>query len=213
VDLMEEQASRDPRDQNARDRLAMCSRELAEVLVDRDPQQALTVFDLGIRRLREIRNNTRARRREAQALAESSYALRRLHRFSDARESIETAFAVLREIKDYPAEHVSPDSEVGVALRAQGDYESAVGDPRRAVEIYEQLLAAMLAANPDLSGDLEETNKLSTMYLDMAGVYRRANEPAKAAEIDGRRLALWRRWEERLPHNGFVERQLASGRE
>jgi len=42
VDLMEEQASKDPRGQNARDRLATCSRELADLLAERDPQQSDT---------------------------------------------------------------------------------------------------------------------------------------------------------------------------
>jgi tetratricopeptide (TPR) repeat protein len=208
VDLMEEQASRDPRDQNARDRLAVCSRELADLLEDRDPHQSLAEFDLGIRRLREVKNNVGARRAEAEALAESSYPLRRLHRFPEARQRIDDAFALLRDTKDYPAERINPESEVVVALRAQADYESRAGDRRRAVEIYEQLFQAMMATKPQPLGDLIDATKVSMMYYYMAGVYRRAGEAGKAAGMDQRRLELWRKWDGKLPHNGFVQRQL-----
>jgi hypothetical protein len=43
----------------------------------------------------------------------------------------------------------------------------------------------------------------------MAGVNRRAGDKAKAAEMDQRRMELWRQWSTQLPHNSFVERQLA----
>ena len=209
VELMEEQSSKDPRDQSARDRLALCSRELADLLEERDPQQSLAIFDLGIRRLRELQNNVRARRREAEALAESSYALRRLHRFPEARERIDAAFAVLRETKDYPAQQLNPESEVVVAMRAQADYECQAGDRRHAVEIYEQLLAAILASNPDPLGDLMVATKVSMMYYYMAGVYRRAGDTARASQMDRQRMELWRQWGAKLPHNSFVQRQLA----
>jgi tetratricopeptide (TPR) repeat protein/tRNA A-37 threonylcarbamoyl transferase component Bud32 len=209
VGLMEEQSSKDPRDQNARDRLALCSRELAGLLEERDPQESLAIFDLGIRRLREVKNNAAARRHEANALAESSYPLRRLHRFPESRQRVEAAFALLRETKDYPAQQIEPESEVVVVLRAQADYESQVGDPHRAVEIYEQLLAAMMASKPDPLGDLMDATKVSMMYYYMAGVYRRAGDTAKAAGMDDRRSELWRQWDNKLQHNGFVQRQLA----
>ena len=209
VGLMEEQSAKDPRDQNARDRLALCSRELADLLAEQDPQQSLAIFDLGIRRLREVKDNVGERRREAEALAESSYPLRRMHRFPEARERIDAAFAVLRETKDYPAQQIKPESAAVVVLRAQADYESQAGDRRRAVEIYEQLLAAMMASNPDPLGDLMDASKVSMMYYYMAGVYRRAGDTAKASETDQRRMELWRQWDSKLPHNSFVQRQVA----
>jgi hypothetical protein len=77
-----------------------------------------------------------------------------------------------------------------------------------AVEIYEQSLSAMMASKPDPFGDLMEANKVSMMYYYMTGVYRRAGEAGKAADMNERRLALWRHWEEKLPNNSFIERQL-----
>jgi hypothetical protein len=211
VDLMEDQASRDPRDQNARDRLALCSRELAELLADRDPGQSLAMFDLGIKRLREVKNNLRARRREAQALAESSYPLRRLHRLPDARQRIDAAYALLRETRDYPpAAQINPENEVVPALRAEADYDAETGDRAAAVGIYERLLAAMLAATPDPLANLEDAAKLSTMYRGMAEGYRRAGDSGKASAMDDRRRALWQQWDDKLPHNAFVQAQLAN---
>ena len=43
----------------------------------------------------------------------------------------------------------------------------------------------------------------------MADVYRRAGESVKADEMNERRLKLWRQWDGKLPHNEFVQRQLA----
>lgn len=210
VELMEEQSSRDPRDQSARDRLALCSRELAELLEEKDPQESLAIFDLGIRRLREVKDNVGARRREAEALAESSYPLRRLRRFPEARERINAAFAVLRETRDYPSQQLNPESAAVMAMRAQADYECQAGDCRGAVEIYERLLAAMMASKPDPLGDLMDANKVSMMYYYMARVYRRAGDAARASAMDQQRMELWRRWNAKLPHNGFVQRQLVA---
>lgn len=152
VELTEEAASTDPRDQLHRDHLATCARELADILEEKEPQRSLALFDLAIRRLREVKNNLRARRNEAELVAESSYPLRRLHRLPEAR--IQAAFDLLRETRDYPAEKINPNSEAVVALRAQADYESAVGDRRLAVQIYERLFAGMMATKPDPLGDL-----------------------------------------------------------
>jgi serine/threonine protein kinase len=208
VNLMEEQASKDPRDQNARDRLATCSRELAELLEKSNPKGSLEMFDLGLRRLREVKNNLRARRREAQMLAESSYALRSLGRISEARRRIDDAFALLRETKDYPASRVNPDSEVAAVMRARADFESQAGDRKAAVAIYERLFAAIQASKLDTAADLEDAAHISNLYISMAEAYTRAGEAAKAAELDQRRLELWRQWDLKLPHNGFVQRQL-----
>jgi tetratricopeptide (TPR) repeat protein len=206
---MEAEAARDPRDQNARDRLAICSRELAELLEEQHPQQSLAIFDAGVERLREVKNNLRARRMEAYAVAESSYPLRRLHRLPEALRRIEAAFDLLREIKDYPAQTIRPDSEVVVALRAQADYESQAGDRRRAATIYERLFDAMMSAKPDPLADLGDASKVSMMYYYMAGVYRRAGDAGKAGEMDAKRLQLWRNWDGKLPNNSYVQRQLS----
>ncbi len=212
VDLMEERASKDPRDQSARDRLATCSRELAELLEKKDPQGSLDMFDRGLRRLREVKNNLRARRREAQMLAESSYALRSMGRVPEARRRIDAAFVLLRETKDYPAARINPDGEVASALRAQGDFEVQAGDRKAAVAIYERLFAAIMAWKPDTAGDLQDASQVSMLYSGMSDAYRRAGEAAKASALDQHRMDLWRQWDLKLPRNEFVQRQLTMRR-
>src|SRR5262249_19316243 len=71
------------------------------------------------------------------------------------------------------------------------------------------LLTAMMAANPNPLGDLADGIKLSMMYSYVAGVYRRAGEVAKAADMDDHRAKLWRQWDAKLPRKTFVQRQLA----
>lgn len=48
------------------------------------------------------------------------------------------------------------------------------------------------------------------MYFYMAGVYHRAGDAGKAADMDARRLGLWRHWNEKLPHNSYVQGQLTA---
>jgi hypothetical protein len=131
---------------------------------------------LGASRLQEVKNNAEARRSEAMALAESSYPLRRLRRLGEARERIDAAFVLLRDTKDYPARQLNPESAVVAALRAQAGYESQVGDRRRAVEIYEQLLSAMMASKPDPFSDLMDANKVSILHDWRLPARRRGRE-------------------------------------
>jgi tetratricopeptide (TPR) repeat protein len=209
VEITGEAASTDPRDQTSRDRFALSARELADLLVSRDPRRALDTYDQAIRRLREISNNLAARRREAQTLAASSNALRRLGRMPEARQRIDSALQLLRQTHDYPSGKIPLDSEVAGVLLAQAELEAAAGDPRLAVRLYEQLLTAVNATNPDPFADLSEAVRLSALYYVMAGAYRRAGDPAKASATDIRRQALWRQWNTKLPQNAYVGRELA----
>jgi len=155
-------------------------------------------------------NRNRAPARGAGACGSRPNPLRRLRRFPEARQRIDAALALLRDTKDYPSEQIRTDSEVVAALRAQADYESAVGDRRRAVEIYERLFTAVMASKPDPLGDLLDASKVSMMYYYMAAVYRREGDAGKAAGMDERRRELWQRWDDKLPDNAYVQRQLSA---
>jgi tetratricopeptide (TPR) repeat protein len=176
----------------------------------RDPQRALAAFDLAIRRIDEIRNRLVSRRYKATVLANSSYALRNLHRAGEAKQRIDAALAILKDTKDYPADRIPLHSEVRVALCAQADYEADVGDPRRATEMYEQILDKVMATKPDALNDLREAPKLSSIYEALNGLYRRTSETLKAETVEARRVELWRQWDRKLPNNPFVLRQLAA---
>jgi tetratricopeptide (TPR) repeat protein len=207
--ITDEAARKSPNDYATRSRLASCAEMLGNILRRSDPVRALAVYDVAIRRLSEVQNNLRARRARAAALANSSYALRRLHRTSEAKQRIDAAFAILRDTKDYPADRI-PFDQLGLynTLVASADYEAEVGDPHRAIGIYEDLLDKVMASDPEPFTDLRNVPQLSRLYESLAGLYRRIGDAAKAESMESRRLELWRHWDRKLPHNAFVRRQL-----
>ena len=208
LDMTEEAAGKDLSDAASRSRLGTTARELGGVLRDRDPRRALAVYDLGIRRLAETRGRLEARRDRAVLLAKSSYPLRRLHRPSDAKARIDAAFAVLKETKDYPAERIRLGSHAYTAVCALADHAAETGEPRLALQMYQDLLDKVMATRPDPIGDLRDTPKLSRIYGALSVLYRRSGDSASAEAMNARRVELWRHWQQKLPQNAFVRRQL-----
>jgi tetratricopeptide (TPR) repeat protein len=207
-DLIEEWAQKDPNDSSSRILFASAGRELGSTLHHRDPRRALAVYDQALLRLGEIKNNTKARRGEAQLLAGSSYALRRLNRIGEAKDRIDGAFRLLRETKDYPAARINPDDEASAALRALGDHHAETGQPRRAAEGYQELHDKTLASKPEPLNNLSHATALSRIYEALAGLHRRNGQPDRAEAMSALRLEIWRHWDSKLPHNAFVRRHL-----
>jgi serine/threonine protein kinase len=205
-DMVEEAARKDPHDALSRGR-AGTGTDLGDILRHLDPERALAVYDLAIRRFAEIPNNSLDRDR-ARALANSSYPLRRLHRAAEAKQRIDLALAILKEAKAYPAERIKLNNEVYLASCAQADYEAEEGDPRRAVQMYEQLLDKVMAAKPEPLTDLRDATRMSGLYQAMGILYRRTGETSKAESMQAQRLELWRQWDQKLPNSSFVRRQL-----
>ncbi|MBZ5611078.1 MAG: protein kinase [Acidobacteriia bacterium] len=212
LDMTEEAARKDLNDAASRTRVGTVARELGKILSDRDPRRALAVYDLGIRRLEDTRNRLGARRERAVLLANSSYPLRRLHHPSEARTRIAAAIALLKETKDYPAEQIRLGSQVYYVSCALADHEAETGDPRLALQMYQQLLDRVMLTKPDALGDLRDTPKLSRIYATLAVLYRRSGDSASAELMQARRVELWRHWEQTLPQNAFVRRQLDAAR-
>ncbi|MGE5243311.1 MAG: protein kinase domain-containing protein [Betaproteobacteria bacterium] len=212
LDLTEAAARADPHDATSRARVGTSGRELGNILRDRDPRRALAVYDLAVRRLREIPNNVRARRDEARTLAESAYALRRLGRTAEAGQRVKAALALLTATKDLPPARVALDSETCAVLRALADQEAGEGDLRAAIDGYVRLIDAAMVSKPDLLGDLRDATAMSRLYGALAALYRRSGAVEEADAIAGRRLDLWRHWQEKLPDNAFVPRQIAATR-
>jgi serine/threonine protein kinase len=208
LNMVEEAAGKDLRDAASRSRVGTSARELGKVLSERDPRRALAVYDLGIRRLGETPNRLEARRDRAVLLARSAYPLRRLHRVSEARRRLDDAFAVLKETKDFPVEQVRLGSHVYTAVCALADHEAEAGDPRLALQLYRQLLDQVMATKPDPLGDLRDAPKLSRIYEALSGLYRRTGDSTSAEAMNARRVDLWRHWQQRLPQNAFILRQL-----
>jgi serine/threonine protein kinase/tetratricopeptide (TPR) repeat protein len=208
LDITEEAAQRDANDTASRSREATAARDLGNILRSRDPQRALAVYDLGLRRMAEIRNNVKARRDEGALLANSSYALRALGRRAEAKQRVDRAIALLRDTKDYPTDRIDIDSSLVTVLSAVADQLAAEGHFPEAIAGYEQLLSKMSASVSEANDDLRNTAKLSVLYGALADLYDRAGNDAKAAATAERRRALWRGWDARLPGNPFVRRQM-----
>jgi serine/threonine-protein kinase len=207
-DVIEDLARTDPNDASGRMLFIPGGGALGNVLRERDPARALAVYDRSLLRVGEVKNNLKARRGEAELLAYSSYALRRLNRAADARARIERALQLLRDTKDYPAEQIALGSEADIALRALADHHAAIGDARRAAEIYRDLLQRIQLSKPDPEHDLRHATHISRLYESSAAAHRRSGDAQEAGVLSTRRLELWRGWERQLPQNPFVSQQL-----
>lgn len=211
-ELPEEIARADRVDATSRIRVGNIGEKLGNILRHYDPGQALAVYDVAIQRLGEVPRDLRSRQDQASILADSSYALRSLHHPREAQERINRALAILKDTKDYPSDRVRIDSAAFVVLRAAADQVAETTGPERAVELYEELVAHVVAA-AELSAiqdDLRNAPTLSQLYESLGRLYRRIGNAPKAEAATARRLALWQYWDQKLPGNAFVRRQLAA---
>ena len=209
-DLVEDAAAKDSSDARSRILFVQDGRELGNLLRHQDPQRALAVFDHAIQRVREVKDNAKARRGEAQLLAASSYPLRRLNRIGESRQRIDKAFELLREVKAYPANVIHTDDEAETVLHALGDHFADTGDFQRAVETYRELLDKLLASHPDPDNDLSDATVLSHLYEALTRIARRSGDSEQADTISGARLKLWQNWNRKLPNSVFVQRELTA---
>jgi len=207
-DLSDEMANRDADDYTSRSYVSMTGRELGDLLRDGDPARALEIYDRTRRRLHEIKNNSKARRDEVLLLAGSSYALRSLRRPSESKQRIDAALAILRDLKEYPANRVEPGGEVETVLRSLADHYADTGETTKATTTYETLLAQVRAGNVHPETDLRHATSLSRIYSSFARVRREAGDVAQASALDRQRLDLWHYWDRKLPSNTYVKRQL-----
>ena len=207
-DLAESLARRDPADYTSRSYLSMGGRELGDILRGSEPARALAIYDQTYRRLEEVRHNPKARADEVWLLTGASYALRRLGRSAESKERIDAAFSILRDLKAYPSASVQLGDESDAALRALGDHYADTRQTPAAIKTYAELHEKAQASNPQPKTDLRHANGLSRIYRDLGILQRRAGHAAEADALDQRRLDLWQYWDQKLPNNPFVQRQL-----
>jgi len=208
-DLAEALARKDPHDYPSRSYVSMTGRELGDVLRDTDPARSLAIYDRTCSRLEEIINNRKARRDAVWPLTGSSYALRRLGRPAEAGERIDKALKILRDLKAWPAPQVEPGDEADAAVRALADHYADTGETAAAIKTYDDLYAKLQASNPQPRTDLRHANNLSRLYRDLGNLHTRAGHRDEARALHERRVELWRYWDEKLPDNVFVRRELA----
>ena len=206
--IVEELATRDPHDALARLRFASVGRDLAGVVRHREPDRALAIYDHALMRIRQVKNNTRARRGEAQLLAASAYVLRRLSRGDEAGTRVGAALQILRETRDYPTERIAFGDEAESILRASADHLADTGDARRAASIYQELLDRIMASRPDPANDLSHASGVSRLYEALSRLHQRNGNLEEAQRLTALRRAIWEAWHRRLPANPFVRKQL-----
>jgi len=207
--MTDDVAARDPGESISRLQLPASGGLLASLIRESDPVRALAICDRVLLRAGELKNNTLARLAEVAALADSSYPLRALHRDSEARARLDTAFAKLADLKQYPGAPVTIGSEAVDALSARADDEAARGNVTHAADIYGRMVDQVLASGPKVETDLADAAEVSRLYASLAALDRRAGRLVDAASVDARRSRIWQQWEKALPGNAFVARQLA----
>jgi tRNA A-37 threonylcarbamoyl transferase component Bud32/tetratricopeptide (TPR) repeat protein len=212
-DTIEGTAKRDPNDASSRILFIQDGRELGKVLRHRYPERALAVFDHALARLGEIKNNVKARRGEAQLLAASSYPLRSLKRFGEAQQRIDRAFEILRQTKDYPTDTIRTTDETETVMRASADQLAETGRLERATGVYQELLAKLMASQPDPEHDLIHAAVLSRIYAALAHLYVRQNLLDQARANAAMRLTIWQNWDRKVPKNSFIQKELAAAME
>ena len=210
IAIAENLAKQDPNDAQSRFSIGDYATSLGGILRHTDPRQATARYDEALQALAAIKNNPGARRDEVRALAGSAYPLMQIGNATEARRRLDAAQSRLSEQKLYPLDQIELGSETDKMLRALADVEAGTGNIRRGTEIYQELLAKVMASNPKAETDLEDANDLSNIYRAMAQVHRRAGQTSVAAGLEARRLQLWQQWDSKLPNNSFVRRQLAA---
>ena len=170
----------------------------------------IAVYDVALARLGETRDSLVTRRDRAIVLANSSYALRRLNRLTEARRRVDEALAILERTKDYPAERIVLDSAASTVLQARADQSADEGRVDEAIQQYERLIEKVMAGKPDIEHDLRDAYSLSLVWESLTRLYRANSVSERADAIDSHRRALWTRWNEAHPGNPFVLRQLAA---
>ena len=214
LDISEELAGRDAADSLSRRNVAKVALQMGDILRHRDAVAALTAYDKGLVRIREIQSNPATSRMEAELLANSSYPARWLGRTDEARQRLDAAFDLLRKLQQYPADALEPASEGESTVRALADHLAETGRTAEAAARYEELLGK-LTAWPALrpADDLRDGITMADVYGALADLYRRLGRPGEATALDTRRVKLLTAWDDRLPDNAVLppSRQGRSG--
>jgi tetratricopeptide (TPR) repeat protein len=206
--ILEQLALQDRNDFDSRNRLSSAYLQSADILSTVDPPRALKAYNDDLDRLAEIKGNSKMRRDEV-----ARSWLRRPAspdgRVGEAASGWRTRSSTCAS-SNLPGGNRPLGSEADEALRARAQIEADAGRVDEAVEIQRNLIDAVLNGKPDVEANLSEAADLSSLYAATAAVARRAGQRPFAAAIDSRRLELWQHWDQKLPRNPFVQRQLAA---
>ncbi len=206
--LDEQSAASDPNDSQSRFMEAIDGRTLAGMVARSDPEQALAIYDHCLERLREAKDSPNRQINEADLLSLSSTTLIQLRRVAEAKKRLNAAFDLLKKTEDYPAADFHVHSAPVFALQALALYQESTGQPTQALVTYEEILSKTMASNPNPETDLGNAHGLSRIMAELTRLYRKRGQKDKADRIAEKRLELWRQWDQKLPNNAYINRQL-----
>jgi serine/threonine protein kinase len=207
IDIAEELAKKDSADYFSRHKVAFYALEEGNVLRQKDPHKASSVYDQALARIREAKGNSSTRHDEAELLAASSYSVRWTGNTAEAEQRIERALHLLDEAKIYPADKIEPMSDAYYVLQAQADHLAETGQTQKAIDVYRQLLDKLAAWAPKLDDDLRDATCFSRTWTALAELLRRDGRTEEAAQMEALRGRLWSHWANKLSNSEFLLRQ------
>ncbi len=212
LNIADEFSRRDPKDFLSGHRAYFAEMRLADMAWHSQPRRALEMYNDALKRLDRAKENAGWTRDMAGTLAASIFPLLELGQRAEAHQRLDTVFAHLSKLKQYPAEAVELGSEAVLGLRARAEYEARTGNIQRSAEVHQELLERVMASRPKAKESLVDAVALSNLYRDSAPMQRLAGHAEKAASLESRRLELWLSWSKRRPGNAFVQRQLEAAK-
>lgn len=208
VNMARELARLDPQDTSSRQRIISAEVIRGNIIRDMEPAHALEMYADALNRVQEMKADKLAHMLDVEVSAAMAEPLRKLGRVAEARRRLDHAFQLLSQMKMYPAAKIELGSEADDAMRARAEFETALGNATTGTQLCAELLAGISNAGGDTPRTLQDAVALSSFYRTAAEVYRAAGHNDPAAELDLRRLRLWREWARNETGNIFVAAQL-----
>lgn len=205
--IVEELAKRDSSDDLSRETSEVFGLEIGNILRRQNPRRSLAVYDHALARIRELTTSVLLQKDEAELLAASSYAARRLGEAEEARHRIDRAFQLLASVHEFPADTIEPLHESYDLMQARADDYVETGQIAKAVETYQELLAKLMAWKLDLDNDLRDATCISRTWTALAELLRLQGRTLEAIRFEQQRAELWNHWKAKLPNGEFLLRQ------
>ncbi len=198
LDLNRKNLQADPREQQARRNTAHAARMFADVVRHTDPARAAALYDEAIGLLRAMPAKTKARDVELGiVLAESTFPLRTLRRYAEARARLAEASRIAEATAD-----VSPDSPqmpMEAVSRAEADWALASHRPLEAATAHQAWLERLHFGADTVRNDLHSAIVFGIRYELLRDAYRRAGRLDLATQANARRQAILEFWQKKLP--------------
>ncbi|MBL8230853.1 MAG: serine/threonine protein kinase [Bryobacterales bacterium] len=201
---------KDSSDLVARLDFAQSSLKMGRILQRTKPAEAISVYDAGLDAIARM-PATSARRTTylVRLLCESTEPLRKLRRHAEAAQRLAKAVSLLRDSKRYPIRGITPGGPGEALLRVQAEGEVQAGRLPRAIALYEESLGMMNSESVRKDQDLGDAVGYTAIQQRLRDLHHQAGNASQAGRLQADMLALWRRWNQRLPGNPLVGRELS----